>query len=235
MDVLGRASEARFDLSLGTYLTSASSVRAGQGEIVVTVAGNGPGPLPVRFEGLASQTGNLFASVLADVGNDGSFDWQFGTGFALAGSAPDIVGQPLQVRFRFEATATTPGGASFDLVLRVLPDNGIYVFPIPTNCGLSNRFTVRTLFDNTLSDIVTRSDGTAWHVLGLSPQPTLLPPALTQTGVPCLLVPAPDAAIRTGTLFLPIPPALRPITLHAQLLDIVPALRVSETYQILAL
>ena len=62
----------------------------------------------------------------------------------------------------------------------------------------------------------------------------MLPQALTLTPVPCLLVPRPDLVLRTGTIFLQIPQAVRPIVLFTQLVDVTPGLLVSDAFQVVA-
>lgn len=119
--------------------------------------------------------------------------------------------------------------------MRVRPAYGIHVFRIPTNCGSSAEFSVDTLFNPTFADLRSSSSYVTWHVLGLAPQPALLPVALTQTTAPCVLIPSPDVVIHTGAIFLKIPPVIRPTTLHLQLVDLTPAgLRVSDTFQVIA-
>ena len=227
-------SEAVFDLRLFASLQGATAAQVGLGEVIVTFTGVGAPTLPVRYSADFGMTTGASSLVLADIGNNGTFDWQGGTGIPLAGTVGDLVAQPLQIRFQFNFSSFDQGTAATNLTLRVVPDYGIHILPIAANCGLSNRFAVRPLFDPALGEIVTQSDFSAWHVIGFQAQPTLLPPSLTMTGAPCLVVPSPDLVLRTGSWFLPIPAAVRPITLHAQLIDVVGGVRVSDAYLVSA-
>ncbi|MFT4842066.1 MAG: hypothetical protein ACI8UD_003213 [Planctomycetota bacterium] len=66
--------------------------------------------------------------------------------------------------------------------MRVRPAYGIHVFRIPTNCGSSAEFSVDTLFNPTFADLRSSSSYVTWHVLGLTPQPALLPVADANNG-----------------------------------------------------
>lgn len=219
---------ATHSLELSTQLYAADYAQVGVGEVLVTFTGSGLASMPCVFDVFVTgQAANMFI----DVGNNGTFDWLYGQG---TGSA-DIATQPLQLRIRFDTITAQAGSRYSTLNVRVRPAYDIHVFRLSTSCGSSADFSVDTLFDPTFADIRSSSSHTSWHVLGLTSQPVLLPIALTQTTAPCMLIPSPDVILRTGGVFLKIPPVIRPATLYLQLVDLTPAgLRVSDTFQVIA-
>jgi hypothetical protein len=224
---------ALMTLNFYTFLNGADRARVGPGEMLVTFAGISATARPVRFEGVVSGVATSLLQLSVDIGNNGTIDWQFGGG-PLGGSIADLTTQPLVMRVLFDALWVNPGTSSFQFALRVVPDNGIHVIPMATSCGLQWQYSVEPLFDTSVADLMLHSSVTAWHVLGLQSQPAMLPQALTLTPVPCLLVPRPDLVLRTGTIFLQIPQAVRPIVLFTQLVDVTPGLLVSDAFQVVA-
>lgn len=227
-------SESLVSLTFANQLDGAGSTSVDPGEVLVTFTGSSPTVFPVRYvvDFAVVSGGGSSPWVRIDRDNDGTIDWTMGGG-AFGGSIADLSAQPLQLRVLFSELRAQPGAQILCLNLRIVPDNGVVVTPILANCsdGLTT-YSVRPLFDTSLVDVEMRSSRVEWHVLGLGVQPTLLPPALTLTSSPCLLVPTPDSVLRTGTLFLRIPSAVRPITLYSQLLMLQPGsgLRVSDGY-----
>jgi len=228
------STDATFRLHLSTNVSSGNVAHVGAGEILFTFAGAGPVAMPARYLGGFQVAGSGASQLRVDVGNDGTIDWSAGAG-PLAGVSADLVAQPLQIRVLFDHLAAAPGASEIELELRIVPDNGIHVLPLATDCGIANEYAVGALWATTYADLELRARYTAWHVLGFTSQPQLLPTSLTMTGMPCLVVPSTDLVLRTGTWFVPIPPVLRPITLHVQLVDIVPFVRVSDAFAIVAL
>lgn len=220
------------ELLLGFSGSGATTI--GPGEFLVTIASTGPASLPLRFEGFWEQLDLAgFLQFDIDVGNDGTVDWQLNQSPTFAGAVPDLAVQPLQLRFVVGYAQVSPANFHTRFRLRAMRD-GIYAFPLATNCGVYHDYNVSPLFDTSVADLSIRSQYLSWHVVGLAPTPALLPPALTLTTQPCLLVPSPDLVLRTGTLYLAVPQAVRPIVLHTQLVDFAPAggLRVSNAYQV---
>lgn len=232
------ASESLVSLTFANQLDGAGSTSVDPGEILITFTGNSPTAFPVRYvaDFAVLDGGGSSPWVRVDRDNDGTIDWTMGGG-VFAGSIADLSAQPLQLRVLFSELRSQPGAQILRLNLRVVPDNGVVVTPILADCsdGLMT-YTVRPVFDTSLVDVEMRSSNIEWHVLGLGVQPTLLPPALTLTSLPCLLVPSPDSVLRTGTLYLRIPAAVRPITLYSQLLMLRPGygFRVSDGYIVTA-
>jgi hypothetical protein len=228
------ASTTEAEFVLGFAGSGAATI--GPSQLLVTIASTGPLSVPLRYEAtFEQQSGSGYLQFGIDVGNNGSVDWQYGQTPMFAATAPDVAVQPLQLRFLvdFQHGSSVSPDFSVRFRLRAVRD-GIYAFPLATNCGVFNDYSVASLFDTSVADLMIRSQYVCWHVIGLAPAPTLLPPALTLTTQPCLLVPSPDLVLRTGTLYLPVPQALRPIVLHTQLVDFSPAggLRVSDAYQV---
>ncbi len=230
------ATQADFRLTLQTSLNGATTARLGPAEMLVTFTGSSPATMPIRYHGDLAFSGVVGSTawIRVDVANDGTIDWQGGQG-PLVGTVADLVAQPLQLRILFDDLRVVAGQGIVQLSLRVTPDHGIHVIPMATNCGLSHVYSVEPLFDTTFADVQFRSQYTTWHVLGLEPLPQLLPPALTLTAQPCFAVPSPDFVVRTGTLYLPIPAAVRPVVLYSQLVELLPYVRVSDTFQVIAL
>ena len=224
------STDATFRLSLSTQVQNGSVAHAGPGEIVVTFAGAGTAALPARFELSVNLVGIQPVQLAVDTGNNGTWDWQYGM-TPLVGTTPDLVAQPLQFRVGYDLTAVLPGSAQVDLELRLVPD-AITVVPMAVDCGIANTYAVGALWDTRFADLELRAGWSAWHVVGISSQPQLLLSSLTLTAAPCLVVPSLDLVLRTGTLNLPMPAAVRPITLYAQLLDVLPHVRVSDAYLI---
>src|SRR5690606_29951681 len=107
--------------------------------------------------------------------------------------------------------------ASGQLDLRVVPGDAS-ALRLPTNCYNPNLYQVDPLFSPYADFQLTTSFGAygTWQVLGFSLQPTTLPITLTGTPVPCTLMPTADYVLRTPTMFLQVPAALRPLTIYAQ-------------------
>lgn len=222
----------------------------GPSELLLTIAApTATQAIPLRFEGRFEDLGAVgFLQMGVDIGNDGTVDWQLGQGTSpvvVSGDSPDVASQPIQLRlildYQQQGAAATQQ-QTFRFRLRATR-GGVFVQRLATDCGLFQNYTAAASLESgpsaVFGDVLElRSQGTRWHVVGLSPQPTLLPPALTLTTYPCLVIPAADLVIRTGTLFLGVPAAAsRPLVLHSQLLDFLPnqGLRASDSYQIVLL
>ena len=222
----------------------------GPSELLLTIAApTATQAIPLRFEGRFEDLGAVgFLQMGVDIGNDGTVDWQLGQGTSpvvVSGDSPDVASQPIQLRlildYQQQGAAATQQ-QTFRFRLRATR-GGVFVQRLATDCGLFQNYTAAASLEPgpsaVFGDVLElRSQGTRWHVVGLSPQPTLLPPALTLTTYPCLVIPAADLVIRTGTLFLGVPAAAsRPLVLHSQLLDFLPSqgLRASDSYQIVLL
>ncbi|MBL8726123.1 MAG: hypothetical protein JNK49_18905 [Planctomycetes bacterium] len=231
------STESVVSLTFANQLSGPGSTSIDPGEILVTFTGSSASTFPVRFVADVSVSGaGSSPFVRIDRDNDGSIDWTLGGG-VFAGAVADLVTQPLRLRVLCQELRTQAGNQILQLNLRVLPDNGVVVTPIRTDCsGGSTRYSVEPVFDTSLVDVVLQSSRTEWHVLGIAAQPQLLPPALTLTSLPCLLVPSPDWVLRTGTIYLQIPAAVRPITLYSQLalLNTGNGIRVSDAFLVTA-
>jgi hypothetical protein len=220
--------EAVFTLTTQTQLAATGQARVGPAQVLITFTGVSAAAMPVRYEA-SVQYATSSTLLYVDLGNNGTVDW-YGSG-AFAGTVADLAAQPLLFRVLFDDQRLAAGDGYVRLTLRVVPDR-VHALRMATDCGIANAYSVSGLFDTTFADLEIRSQYTAWHVLGLQTQPALLPPALTQTTAPCLVIPSPDAVLRTGTIWLPVPLAVRPITLHTQLVDFAGGLRVSDTFHV---
>lgn len=158
-----------------------------------------------------------------DIGDDGTIE--FST-TQTAGSVTLSVGPtPLQIRISTEGQANTPGSInpSFRsrLLMRIEPDNHISKSLVAAGCAnllvANQAFAhdgIRLEVPYTFSPVIA--------VLGLSAQPALLPSGGAQ--LPCLLVPSLDLVVllpANGGFNLPIPPALRPINIYVQGVELV--------------
>jgi hypothetical protein len=227
------------------------AARLGPSELLLTIAvPTAPQAVPLRFEGRFEQlTFGGFLQFGVDIGNDGTVDWQFAPGsspLVVGGDSPDVRTQPIVLRVIVDyQQSASPGWQQAFRFRLVASRGGVFVQRLATSCdpGFSHYAVGADLetFPTTLTGDLLRlvsNPSSSWHIVGLSPQPTLLPPSLTLTTQPCLVIPAPDLVIRTGTLFLGVPAAAgRPIVLHSQLINLVAGngLRASDSYQIVLL
>lgn len=224
---------------LGNSVGAAQSCSSSQDLLVqLTATGTAPVLLTVspRFELSAGVPAPLLE---IDVGNDGVVEWigMFGTtqlGNFVLGT------QPLPIRMRLVSTLPIPP-ASFGLQstaainLYVSPDNQVAITQNVVGCaGLGSMEPPAPVFDGRGVDLFTSP---AVFVLGFGTQPVLLGP---QSPLPflggCLLLPTPDVLSfeLDGQLRLPLPPALRPVTLYAQAVLVGPTFSLSDGYRIQA-
>ena len=216
---------------------SGSYGELGQSELLVTFSANVAAPW--RLEGelwptLTPSLGGLLFSV--DIGNDGTIDWTPTTFGPIGAFGADLVTQPLVVRIIYHGATSALAGGSARLDLRVVPGD-LSAVPMPTNCYNGNPYQVDPLFSPNAGFRLSTAwgDYATWQVLGFALQPTPLPITLTGTPVPCTLWPTTDWVIRTPTLFLQVPAAVRPLTIYAQSLHLFAGdLRPSDTFVITA-
>ena len=231
------ASETAAEFLLTTYTQLAGGqARVGPGELLVTFTGVAPTAMPVRFEVTVEYTGDSGSTrqLALDVGNDGTIEWHGLPWPPFGAPVADLTTQPLVLRVILDDLRTVPGQSSARLRIRVVPDH-VHVLRMATNCGLPHAYSVDGFFDRSQADLQIRGSPVAWHVFGLQTQPALLPASLTLTTVPCFVIPRPDVVLRSGTIFLAVPPALRPVSFFTQLLDFAGGLRVSDAFQVIVL
>jgi hypothetical protein len=207
----------------------------GPSEQVITFTGVGAA-FPWRLEGGLVQQPNMAGPLFSvDVGNDGSIDWTLTTFGPVGTFGSDLTAQPLSVRVVYHGTTTLATDARATLELRIVPGD-VDTFRIATNCYNPFHYSVDPLI-GPAGDVLISSNGgfLSWQVLGFATTPTVLPISLTGTPLPCLALPTPDWIHRSPNIFLAIPAAVRPITIHAQAINVVGTdLRLSDTFVITA-
>lgn len=234
------AASFRLDSIVETTGTPGAQGRTGPDEFLVTFQGLQPPAIPVRWSIAMTMydasSGALPMAASIDLGNDGTFDWQ-ASFVPLAGAIADLVVQPLVFRVRVDNAQLSGAHAMLRIEASVVPDRGISLFRIPAACGFPTySYFAETPFQPSLADVGLINLGpwvTSFHVVGLSAQPQLLPMSSA-----CLLLPNPDLVLRTGSLFLAIPAAVRPVNLFTQMVWLEPgpslSLSVSDTWLVTA-
>ncbi len=161
------------------------------------------------------------ASFVVDVGNDGSVEFTDSSPSPVVSLALTIGPTPLAVRIQSQLTSSLAGTVDCQLQLLVSPTAGISTSTAVLGCDPLH---IQQLLPTFAGDLQIRSFETVpivapeVVVLGLGLQPVLLAP-LSSTSLPCLLLPSPDlvAFLPPGqTLDLPLPAAVRPISLWVQ-------------------
>ncbi len=210
---------ARGDLQL--YLTATAGALAELQPSEFLVDFTNPTASPVMFtfsRTITGTAGTPLPLLEVDLMDDGSVD------YTLAGPQPEwqrIVAASANVptRIRLSGVLASPGSIGLEFRIRVTP-----AYTTVTN-------TVSGCFGVNL-DMQPRLDGDLGYtvglggltgptavVFGLTPQPQLLG-TMSQSNAPCMLWPRPDAVMLWpqgfGSATLPIPPAVRPIKVHAQ-------------------
>jgi hypothetical protein len=176
--------------------------------------------------------------IAVDLGNDGTIDLQ-GPG-TFFGPAQTVAVQPLQVRVLMTSLLAGAGSSLTDVLVELRPVNGVLMVQNAMDCGPGpGALTAARLLppfevfaDRGVDALIEVLGAPAVFVIGFGQQPVLLP----QNGfVPCLLVPSPDVVLFQSALHVALPPAVRPVTFHMQVVSLTEAgLRVSDGYTVIA-
>ena len=234
----GRVQVTATNFLYGTAIATPVTANASQ-DLLVQLSATSAAPVQITVAPRLELSAGVPAPLLEiDVGNDGQVDWigMFGAaslGHFLLGT------QPLSIRMRLVSSISVSPN-NFDqstaaINLFVEPDNQVIVTQNVFGCaGPGSMEPPAPVFEGRGVDILTSP---AVVVIGFGTQPLLLGP---QSPLPfvtgCLLLPTPDVLSwqPTGQLRLPLPPALRPLTLHVQAVMIGPMFALSDGYRIYA-
>lgn len=223
------ATETRISLAHNLTAAVGDTASAGPHELLVTITPNNPSALVLadlaisRFSG--GSPGAPEASIAFDLNNDGTFESTNLLGFYMP---LPINGAPVVMRIVFYGSALPGTSSGNSLYFDVRPRNALTILDAAVPCVLSYpplELYAQPVFANygislstsTITDPVVL-------LLGLSPQPFLLP---TPAPVPCLVVPSPDVALLSLSgnsvgIQVDIPFTVRPATLYAQAVQLSP-------------
>lgn len=169
-----------------------------------------------------------------DLGNDGIFEFQNG-GLVLPTSMVPLGPQPLDILIVTHASLSQTGMVQALLNLTLTPVNDLIVSQAAVGCGAPSS-TLASFVDRGIDLNFNPAAHPTVVAFGLSTQPALLPPF---GGLPCLLIPSPDVLLLNpfqGSIHVPLPLAVRPVTFWAQGAGIAPSgLVLSDAYRIQAL
>ena len=220
--------------------TAPASASAGPHEYLLHLSSPSPRNMLVRghrwFDLLP---GSPLPLVEVDVLDDGSSEFvvtSTATGPNLPIAAVSVGPLPIAIRVRVANVASMAGtlGSSF-LHLEATPNNDLDITQVVIGCSTASLQChpsfVGTGVDfwfNNLSVIP------CVLVLGLGLQPVVLP---AYFGVPCILAPTPDFVVLAGTsstlpFTLPLPPAVRPVTVYGQVVHLSSPLLVTDGFRI---
>ncbi len=194
----------------------APSFAGAGGELLFHLAAPVSTPVLVECSRLLGMTpGALAPACSIDIGDDGVVEM---TGLTSASiSALVVLGpQPLPIRLRSVVTQIGPGEVDLELRLRVVPQNSLVISPVGAGCDGTTALLAAPSFVGTGVRFQTVTQDPVVLVLGLGVQPTVLPAPFP---LPCLLLPSPDLLVLLmpgQDLTLPLPAAVRPVTLWAQ-------------------
>jgi hypothetical protein len=208
-------------LSVTHYATVASTTAASAEVVSCDLLLQLTNPTPIQVlvnldRSVVASAGVPAPTMRIDIGNDGTFELTETSSLIPAGIPAALGPTPLPVRVQYVGAIASPGMLRNNLQIEVTPV-GVYFQDVAVGCDYFHHLFAAPTFDGGVTMYVTGAQAPAVIVLGLSPQPVILP-APTQW-LPCVLIPSPDALVYLpdNTLFsLPIPPAVRPITVFVQ-------------------
>lgn len=180
----------------------------------------------------ATAPGGNLAVWRIDVGDDGSFE--------ATEASPGTVTVPVQLttqplRIRVASVMGRTGGGNLEVVTRVTarPQTNLSILPAITGCGSTRLQALPTLQSGGI-DLSFDSLQPVAAVLGIGTNPTLVPSPLSTA---CLLLPRLDAVLLllpSQSFQLVVPPALRPLMVFAQGVDLVPVVSTTNGFAIVA-
>jgi len=160
-----------------------------------------------------------------DVGNDGSIE--FLSTFSGSGSVSRTLGAntlPIRIRLAGQHSATQGYHLGSDSIrVTVTPQNFLAIQPAIFGCETASAYMLPAFSQSGVLFGVGNAAGPAVAVFGLGVQPVILPNSSSL--LQCLLIPSPDAVLLlppTGYQ-LGLPMAVRPITIYAQAVLLLPA------------
>ena len=188
--------------------------------------------LELAREVTASAPGGNLAVWRIDVGDDGSFE--------ATEASPGAVTVPVQLtpqplRIRLASVMGRSGGGGMEVVTRITarPQSDLSILPAITGCGITRLQALPTLQSGGI-DLAFDSPQPVAAVLGLGASPVLVPSPLSSA---CLLLPRADAVVLllpAQSFQLVVPPALRPLVVFAQGVDLFPSLSTTNGVAVVA-
>lgn len=214
----GTAVELRHQL-LADFMPSTTVTATS--EMVVTFTASAAAPAKIMFNAWSNLSpGAPQPQVAVDLGNDGSIEFTNLANWGPQLAQLAVLGPtPVTLRVIMTSQVAGPGHSSTTFELWALPYNNLSIAQNAVACsaGSAEMPEPVPVFADRGIDLVAVPSGSTLgvFVLGLNLQPLLLPP---QQGLPCLLTPSPDIVlfVPTNQVRVPLPAAVRPVTLHAQ-------------------
>lgn len=206
--------------------STSSNARSGPHEFLLEFTATGPAPARLTLHReTTSSVGAPWPLVQVDVANDGTIDvanlsavtdWQL--------DVPTLGSQPFRIRVIADATLVGLGQSSTQVWFDLEPSNGLELTKVVTGCDqpVFPTFAVAPAFADRGVDVYADAGVFRVVVIGLSPQPAVLPSPLPG---PCLFLPALDLVFfPTGSVssvvHVPLPAAVRPVTFFAQAVEL---------------
>ncbi len=227
----GPDGERRFQIthtcSIGSF--GAAEAYSGPHEFLIQLQASAQTPVRILVSHLQAVTGGVNAPGLSvDLGDDGILDYTSAYSAQL-GFVRMLDATPLAIRVLIGGGMSLPNGglasALEQVTIRVVPEHHIGVVTTMLGCT-GQPLPVSQLFaiDGVQIDmpVPTSPLGVAVLVLGLGAQPSLLG-TISPTGLPCLLLPQPDALLLVSQgvpAVLQIPAAARPVSVYAQTVEL---------------
>lgn len=219
---------------------SSRSATVDEHEILVSLQSSAPRAIRILAEIASTATAGQPAPRLdIDLNDNGvvdgdTFSGGFETGAMLIGGSAI----PLRLTVGGGAAVTNGEAAAFhvEVLLRVLPVNDVTILRTGIGCTAGLGFLVNEAFDHRGVRLGLQSAlNPHVIVLGLTVHPTVV----STVGLPCILMPAPEVLVlgQPGGIDLPIPPAVRPFSFHAQAVALSAftfQLMFSDSYYVLA-
>ncbi|MFT7537083.1 MAG: hypothetical protein ACI85K_003039 [Hyphomicrobiaceae bacterium] len=209
----------------------------GPHEFLIEFQAQTPRAAIFRASRLSALSGGAPAATIAiDVDNDGTIEIANLSTLTPATFAVIVGPQPLQVRVIVNATLGAAAYVYEESFFAIIPDNNLQITQVVSSCAPfvpPPPAVVLPSFLHTGIDLV-QPFSLGVIVLGLAPQPNLLS-VFSQSGLPCVLMPRADVTLYVSTMDLPIPLAVRPITVYAQAVGLVAGeLVASDAYSVMA-
>lgn len=202
------------------------------GDLVVDLQAPSPMAVELSFQSFASLPAGTPAPVLrADIGDDGSFEVMEGQVIVVRRLVTlDVV--PLRVRLRSQLALSGVGAASAGMWMAVKPVNNLQLQEYDIGCA-PRRMQLRPMFDQRGVLLQGTLLGSV-AVFGFQQQPQLVSIGAVAN---CLFLPSPDVVVvlpTLGSLVVPLPAAVRPITFWVQGVDLA-AIGTTNAYRCSAL
>ncbi|HZN42041.1 MAG TPA: hypothetical protein VFD82_24790 [Planctomycetota bacterium] len=191
------------------------------GELLAQLSAPTPTPVQLELSRILSVTTGAstpFCSI--DLGDDGIPEVTSWTSVPVLLSTT-LGPQPLPIRLRSFVGHVGLGVVDVELRIRVLPGTAPSISPLVIGCTGPAGVWAPTFVGEGVVFYPFSGLAPLVLVLGLGLQPVVIPASLP---TPCLLLPTPDLLVVPGLspFFLPLPPAVRPVTVWVQGVAVTP-------------